>query len=94
MVFVVDRRKQPLMPCSEKRARQLLSRRRAVIHRYEPFTIRLKDRCTQESQLQPVVFKLDPASKTTGIALVREQATEAGSRDASCLPIPKPEAVV
>jgi 5-methylcytosine-specific restriction endonuclease McrA len=78
MVFVLDRRKQPLMPCSEKRARLLLCRHRAVIHRYEPFTIRLKDRCAQESQLQPVVLKLDPGSKTTGIALVREQATEAG----------------
>ena len=33
MVFVLDKHKKPLMPCSEKRARQLLERKRAVIHR-------------------------------------------------------------
>jgi RRXRR protein len=42
-VFVLDRRKKPLMPCSEKRARLLLTRGRAVVHRRYPFTIRLKD---------------------------------------------------
>ena len=59
MVFVLDRHKHPLM----------LSRSQAVIHRFEPFTIRLKHRSTHASQLQPVVLKLDPGSKTTGIAL-------------------------
>ncbi len=44
LVFVLDRHKRPLMPCSEKRARLLLKRGRAVVHRVEPFTIRLKDR--------------------------------------------------
>ena len=39
-VFVLDQHKQPLMPCSEKRARLLLSRHRAVVHRIMPFTIR------------------------------------------------------
>ena len=43
-VFVLDQHKQPLMPCSEKRARLLLSHKRAVVHRVVPFTIRLKDR--------------------------------------------------
>jgi hypothetical protein len=32
------------MPCSEKRARQLLERRWAVVHKMYPFTIRLKER--------------------------------------------------
>ena len=32
-VFVLDKRKQALMPCSEKRARLLLSRGFAVVHR-------------------------------------------------------------
>ena len=40
-VFVVDKRKKPLMPCSEKRARLLLERGQAVVHRRYPFTIRL-----------------------------------------------------
>ena len=76
-VFVLDQRKRPLMPCSERRARLLLSRKRAVVHRVWPFTIRLKDRNREASQVQPVALKLDPGSKTTGMALVRvEQAQE------------------
>jgi hypothetical protein len=31
-VFVLDQQHQPLMPCSEKRARLLLARKRAVVH--------------------------------------------------------------
>jgi 5-methylcytosine-specific restriction endonuclease McrA len=74
-VFVLDKRKKPLMPCSEKRARLLLERGRARVHRLVPFTIRLVDRLQEESALQPVRLKLDPGSKTTGIALVREEQT-------------------
>ncbi len=77
-VFVLDRRKHPLMPCSEKRARLLLARKRAVVHRLMPFTIRLRDRRQEESAVQPVVLKFDPGSKTTGIALARLQDTSAG----------------
>jgi 5-methylcytosine-specific restriction endonuclease McrA len=69
-VFVVDKRKKPLMPCSEKRARLLLQRGRAVVHRRYPFTIRLKDRVGGD--VQPVRLKLDPGAQTTGVALVRE----------------------
>ena len=71
-VFVLDRRKRPLMPCSEKRARIMLGRGRARIHRMVPFTIRLVDRLQENSVLQPLRLKLDPGSKTTGLALVRE----------------------
>ena len=73
MVFVLDKRKRPLMPCSQKRARLLLARGRARVHRLVPFTIRLRDRRQEESTLQPVRLKLDPGSKMTGIALVREE---------------------
>lgn len=75
MVFVLDRHKKPLMLCSPKRARLLLARKRAVVHRLSPFVIRLKDRWVEESTLQPVVFKVDPGSRTSGMALVREEAT-------------------
>jgi 5-methylcytosine-specific restriction endonuclease McrA len=78
MVFVLDRRKKPLMPCSEKRARLLLERGRAVVHKMQPFTIRLRDRTQEASTLQPVVLKLDPGSKFTGIALVREEVRDDG----------------
>lgn len=72
-VFVLDKRKKPLMPCSEKRARLLLEQGRACIHRMVPFVIRLKNRIQEESILQPVRIKLDPGSKVTGIAIVREK---------------------
>jgi 5-methylcytosine-specific restriction endonuclease McrA len=58
------------MPCSEKRARLLLKRGRAVVVKLYPFTIRLKDRVG--GQLQPIRVKLDPGSKHTGVAVVRE----------------------
>ncbi|SHF66305.1 RRXRR protein [Desulfofundulus australicus DSM 11792] len=72
MVFVLDKRKKPLMPCTEKRARLLLERGRAVVHRMSPFTIRLKDRTAEESRFQPLRLKLDPGSRTTGFAVLRE----------------------
>ena len=72
-VFVLDRRHRPLMPCTGKRARLLLERKRAVIHKLHPFTIRLKDRLLEDSELQDLTLKLDPGSKTTGIAVVEEK---------------------
>ncbi len=72
-VFVLDKRKKPLMPCSEKRARLLLERGRARVHRMVPFTIRLVDRLQKDSALQSLRLKLDPGSKGTGMALVREK---------------------
>lgn len=78
MVFVLDKHKKPLMPCSEKRARLLLQKGRAVVHKMEPFTIRLKDRTLEESKIQPLRLKLDPGSKTTGIAVINEDDLEYG----------------
>jgi 5-methylcytosine-specific restriction endonuclease McrA len=60
------------MPCSEKRARLLLERGKAVVHRRYPFTIRLKERVG--GAVQPVRLTLDPGANTTGVALVREAA--------------------
>ncbi len=74
-VFVLDQRKRPVMPCSEKRARLLLERGRAVVHRRIPFTIRLRDRKQGDCMLQPLALTLDPGSKTTGIALSRQATT-------------------
>ena len=74
-VFVLDRNKNPLVPCSEKRARLLLHRGRARVHRMYPFTIRLIDRVSGSTQ--QLTLKIDPGSKQTGIALVRETDTTA-----------------
>ena len=71
-VFVLDRNSKPLMPCTEKRARLLLERGRARVHKVMPFTIRMVDLKAQDCQFQPLRIKINPGSKTTGMALVRE----------------------
>ena len=78
MVFVLDRHKKPLMPTTPKRARLLLERGRAVVHRSTPFVIRLKDRCVQDFARQEVVLKIDPGSQTTGVALARVEKKPEG----------------
>ncbi len=81
-VFVLDKQGRPLMPCSEKRARLLLGRGRARIHRVTPFVIRLVDRQVAACAFQPLRIKLDPGSKATGLALVRDTesvGTETGA---------------
>ena len=67
-VFVLSSTKRPLMPCRPARARQLLTAGRAAVYRTVPFTIILKDRV--DGDVQPIEFKADPGSKTTGVALV------------------------
>jgi hypothetical protein len=62
--FVLDKRKKPLMPCSEKRARLLFTRGLAVVHPRHPLTIRSKDRV--RGDVQRVRVKVDPGGKTTG----------------------------
>ncbi len=79
MVFVLAERKKPLLPCSERRARILLSRGRALVHRPHPFTIRLRDRTVEESVPQLMRWKLDPGAKQSGVALVREDGAENGT---------------
>ena len=58
------------MPCSPSRARRMLNSKKAAVYRRAPFTIILKDR--SEGDVQPVRVKIDPGSKTTGIAVVGE----------------------
>jgi len=58
------------MQCHPARARELLKNGRAkVFHRY-PFTIILLDR--EGGDVQTVTLKIDPGSKTTGLALVAD----------------------
>ena len=69
-VLVIDKNKQPLMPCHPARARELLNKKRArVFHKY-PFTIQIMDR--EDSNLQSIAIKIDPGSCTTGIAMVAD----------------------
>jgi len=65
--FVVSKEGNPLMPCSNARARILIRKGRAKVYRLFPFTIQLMDRASGE--LQPVAIKFDPGANTTGVAI-------------------------
>jgi 5-methylcytosine-specific restriction endonuclease McrA len=70
VAFVLDTNRKPLDPCHEARARELLNKGKAAVFRRYPFTIILKDRVGGEVHAHRI--KLDPGSKTTGIAIVQD----------------------
>ena len=74
-VFVVDTNKQPLNTIHPGEARLLLNRKKAAVLKKYPFTIILK-----VSIDDPVVaelrIKIDPGSKTTGIAILNDATGE------------------
>ena len=72
MVFVLNRSKKPLDMISNAKARILLKNRLAVGQKIYPFTIRLKDNSVV-SKDKAYTVKLDPGSKTTGIAIVDDK---------------------
>ena len=74
-VFVLDTNKQPLNPIHPGRARWLLKHRKAAVSKRYPFTIILV-RAIESPQVQPLRVKLDPGSKTTGLAIVNDQSGE------------------
>jgi len=74
-VFVLDTEKRPLTPCRPKRARQLLAQKKAAVFGRYPFTIILKESKPQ-AHPRPLRLKLDPGSKTTGIAIIDDLSGE------------------
>lgn len=68
-VFILDNNNKPLIPCSEKRASQLLNKKQAVAVRRYPFIIKLLG-YTPGAPPALLRLKLDPGSKTTGLALL------------------------
>jgi 5-methylcytosine-specific restriction endonuclease McrA len=74
-VFLVDQQRKPLNPIHPGRARRLLSSGQAAVLRRAPFTLILH-RSVEEPQVQALRLKLDPGSRTTGIALVNDQSGE------------------
>jgi len=72
-VFVVDTNKQPLHPVHPGRARLLLKAGKAAVHKRYPFTLVLKT-SVEQPQMQPLRLKLDPGSRTTGIAIMDDQS--------------------
>jgi 5-methylcytosine-specific restriction endonuclease McrA len=70
-VFVVDSAKHPQSPIHPGAARRLLNLGQAAVWRQYPFTLILKT-APPTRQPAPIRLKLDPGSKTTGIALVND----------------------
>jgi len=71
MIFVLNKDKKPLDPCHESVARKLLKDGKAVIHKKYPFTIRLKELKTTESNSN-FRLKIDYGSRHTGLAILKD----------------------
>jgi hypothetical protein len=69
----VDTNQQPLSPVHPARARKLLAAGKAAVYRRYPFVIRLKV-AISDPVVAELRVKLDPGSKTTGIAVVNDQS--------------------
>src|SRR5262245_8503585 len=71
MVLVVNHERRPCAPVHPGRARHLLTRGRAAVFRRYPFTLILKAGERAEEG-DPLRLKIDPGSKTTGLAVVND----------------------
>jgi len=72
IVFVLNKNKQPLDPTTQQKARKLLKKQKAVIHKMEPFTIRLKElKTVVDPQSNEYRLKIDYGSRYTGLAILR-----------------------
>lgn len=69
-IFVMNMRGDPLMPCTQKKARILLKEGKAVIYKYDPFTIQLTY-ATGETK-QDCHIGIDTGSKHIGMAITSE----------------------
>jgi len=76
-VFVLDTHKRPLNPIRPGMARKLLTTGKAAVFKRYPFTIILKVEVT--SHQEPITLKIDPGSKTSGLALVQGESVIFGA---------------
>ncbi|MEG4291551.1 RNA-guided endonuclease IscB [Microcoleus sp. C2C3] len=76
-VFVLDTHKRPLNPIHPGMARKLLTTGKAAVFKRYPFTIILKVEVT--SHQEPITLKIDPGSKTSGLALVQGESVIFGA---------------
>lgn len=68
-IFVLNKNKEPLDPTSPANARKLLNKKKAIIHRQIPFTIRLNEQ--KIASTQDYRLKIDYGSRHTGLAILR-----------------------
>ena len=69
LVFVLDTKKRPLNPIRPGLACKLLTNGNAAVFKRYPFTLILKVEVTVPQK--PITLKIDPGSRTTGIALIQ-----------------------
>lgn len=66
MVYVLNIKGQPIMPCKEAKARKLLKNNLAILVKKEPFTIQLMFEC--ENKTQDITLGVDAGSKHIGLS--------------------------
>lgn len=72
-VFVLDSEKKPHAPIHPGYARWLLTHKKAAVFRRFPFTLILKPKEeAKDITPEPLRLKIDPGSKTTGLAVVND----------------------
>ncbi len=74
-VAVVDTNRKPLAPTTPRMAKILLRQGKAAVLRRFPFTLILKKEVENPS-LPDFRLKIDPGSKTTGLAIVNQESGE------------------
>lgn len=67
MVYVLNIKGNPLMPCTEAKARKLLKLNKAIIYKRNPFTIQLLFKC--ENKTQDINLGVDAGSKHIGLSV-------------------------
>lgn len=70
MIIILDKNKRPLGFVSEKRAKQLLTNKKAVVHSIQPFIIRHKNLDARNCTSLEFKIKIDPGSGETGISVL------------------------
>ena len=75
-VFVLDPDGKPLAPCTPRRARMLIERKRVARRYYRPFTIQLKSRANDDPVQNDTEVRTTPGRRTTGIAVVLKTNSE------------------
>ena len=72
VVYVLNMRGKPLMPCSPAKARKLLKAKKAFVKSTEPFTIQLK--VASGENRQPITLGVDPGYTYVGLSASTEKA--------------------
>ena len=70
MVYVINMHGEPLMPCSNRKARLLLKNNKAKVKTRTPFTIQLL--YGSYGYKQPIVLGVDAGSRTIGLSAATE----------------------